>query len=57
MSLFMRDPEREVEPQAEGKAAPYRDPDVELNPKTPGSSPEPKTDAQPLSHPGAPRRL
>ena len=25
-----------------------------LNPRTPGSHPEPKADAQPLSHPGAP---
>ena len=25
-----------------------------LNPRTPGSRPEPKADAQPLSHPGAP---
>ena len=25
-----------------------------LNPRTPGSRPEPKTDTQPLSHPGVP---
>ena len=33
------------------------EPDVGLNPSTPGSLPEPKTDAQPLSHPGAPKHL
>ena len=36
------------------KQAPCREPDVGLNPRTPGSQPEPKADAQPLSHPGAP---
>ena len=25
-----------------------------LNPRTPGSQPEPKADAQPMRHPGAP---
>ena len=30
------------------------DPNVELYPRTPGSCPEPKVDAQPLSHPGVP---
>ena len=28
-----------------------------LDPRTPGSCPEPKADAQPLSHPGAPHLL
>ena len=28
-----------------------------LDPRTPGSRPEPKADAQPLSHPGAPSLL
>ena len=28
-------------------------PNAGLNPRTPGSQPEPKADAQPLSHPGA----
>ena len=37
------------------KQTPCREPDAELNPRTPGSGPEPKADAQPLSHPGAPR--
>ena len=36
------------------KQAPCRDPDTGLAPRTPGSWLEPKTDAQPLSHPGAP---
>ena len=31
-----------------------RSPDVGLNPGTPGSYPDPKADAQPLSHPGVP---
>eukprot|EP00071_Canis_lupus_P038742 XP_022272299.1 uncharacterized protein LOC102151387 isoform X3 [Canis lupus familiaris] len=36
------------------KQAPCRGPDVGLNPGTPGSRPEPKADAQLLSHPGIP---
>ena len=36
------------------KQAPYGEPDVGLNPRTPGSWPEPKADAQPLSHLGVP---
>ena len=36
------------------KQAPYVDPYVGLDPRTLGSGPEPKADAQPLSHPGAP---
>ena len=36
------------------KQAPCRDPDMGLNPGTPGSCPGPKADTQPLSHPGAP---
>ena len=36
------------------KQAPHREPDAGLDPGTAGSRPEPKTDAQPLSHPGAP---
>ena len=31
------------------------EPDVGLDPRTPGSCPEPKTDAQPLSPPGVPK--
>ena len=36
------------------KQAPHGEPNVELEPRTPGSRSEPKADAQPLSHPGAP---
>ena len=38
----------------EEKQAPCREPDVGLDPGTPGSLPEPKADSQPLSHPGIP---
>ena len=38
------------------KQAPCREPEAELDPRTPGSRPEPKADTQPLSHPGAPKR-
>ena len=31
----------------------YREPDVELDSRTPESWPEPKADAQQMSHPGA----
>ena len=48
----MRHREREAETQRE-KQAPHREPDVGLDPRTPGSRPEPKAHAQPLSHPGA----
>ena len=30
-------------------------PDMGFDPRTPRSQPEPKADAQPLSHPGAPK--
>ena len=55
--LFVRDTEREreAETQAEEKQAPCREPDVGLDPRTPGSCPGPKADAQLLSHPGVPR--
>ena len=32
----------------------HREPNVGFDPGTPGSRPEPKADAQPLSHPGIP---
>ena len=34
------------------KQAPFREPDVGLDPGTPGSSPGPKAGAKPLSHQG-----
>ena len=43
--------DREAEIQAEGEVGPCREPDMELNPGTPGS----KAGAEPLSHPGIPR--
>ena len=52
-----REKEREWERQKHRqreKLAPCREPDVGFDPRTPGSRPEPKADAQPLSHPGAP---
>ena len=36
------------------KQAPCREPDVGLDPGTPGSRPGPKAGAKPLSHPGIP---
>ena len=36
------------------KQAPWREPDVGLDPGTPGSCPGPKAGAKPLSHPGIP---
>ena len=39
------------------KQAPYRKPDMGLDPGTLGSCPEPKADAQPLSHSGIPKYL
>ena len=55
--LFMKDTHRERQGHRQKeKQAPCREPDVGLNPRTPqGSRPEPKADAQPLSHPGVPR--
>ena len=49
----MRDREKQRHRQRE-KQAPSGEPDVGLNPRTPGSCPEPKVGAQPLSHPGVP---
>ena len=53
MYLFMRDRERQRHRRRE-KQAPCRELNVGLDPRTPGSRPELKADAQPLSHPGAP---
>ena len=49
----MRDIERERQKQRE-KQAPCREPDVGLDPGTPGSRLELKAGAKPLSHPGIP---
>ena len=45
----MRDTERVRDKQRE-KPVPHKKPHVGLDPRTPGSHPEPKADAQPLSH-------
>ena len=52
MYLFMRDTEREAETQAEGETGSMREPDMGLNPGTPGSHPGLKAGIQLLSHPG-----
>ena len=51
----MRDPptQRQRHRQRE-KQALCREPNVGFDPRTPGSHPEPKADAQPLGHPGVP---
>ena len=50
----MRDTERGRERQRREKQAPCKEPDMGFYPGAPGSQPEPKEDAQPLSHPGSP---
>ena len=50
-----REREREAETQAEGEVG--REPDVGLDPGTPGSHPGPKAGAKPLSHPGIPTEI
>ena len=56
--LFMRDTERERQRHWQReKAAPCREPDVGLDPGTPGSRPGLKTGAKPLNHPGLPHVL
>ena len=49
----MSDTERQTHRQRE-KQAPCGEPNARLDPRTSGSEPEPKADAQPLSHPDAP---
>ena len=56
----MRDTHRERERQRHRqreKQAPCRERGMGLDPGTLGSGPEPKADAQPLSHPGSPKTL
>ena len=48
----MRDTKREGQRE---KQAPCREPDVGLNPRTPGPRPGLKAGAKPLSHPGIPQ--
>ena len=46
--------QRETETQAEGEVAPCREPNVGLDPGTPGSWPGLKAGAKPRSHSGIP---
>ena len=52
----MRDTERQRRQRhrQREKQAPHREPNVGLNPRTLGSRPDLKANAQPLSHPGVP---
>ena len=50
----MRNTQKKIETLAEGDAGSLCKPDVGLNPGTLGPHPEPKADAQLLSHPGVP---
>ena len=53
----MRDPERERQRHRQReKQVPCRELYVELDPGTPGSGPGLKAGAQPLSHPGVPKK-
>lgn len=54
--IYSRGTERQRHRQRE-KQAPPREPNVGLNPEALGSRPEPKADAQLLSHPGVPGYL
>ena len=51
--FFIHERQKEAETQRE-KQAPCGEPDAGLDSSTPRSRPEPKADAQPLSHPGVP---
>ena len=56
----MRERERERERESQRhrqreKQTPYREPNLGLDPRTPGSRPGPKAGAKPLRHPGIPR--
>ena len=53
----MKATEREAETRQREKQAPCREPDEGLDPRTPGSHPEPNADVKPLSHPGVPSLL
>ena len=56
MIVTEREREREAETQEEGEASSMHwEPDVGLDPGSPGSRPGPKAGAKPLSHPGIPR--
>ena len=50
--IYSQETQREAETLQSEKQAPTGEPDAGLDPRTPGSCPEPKADAQPPSHPG-----
>ena len=53
--MIEREREREAETQAEGEAGSMHwEPDMGLNPGSPGWCPGPKAGAKPLRHPGIP---
>ena len=52
--IYSRETEREAETQR-GKQAPGGEPYAGLDPRTPGSRPGPKADAQLETHPGTPQ--
>ena len=53
-----REREREAETQADGEeGSMHREPDVGLDPGSPGSCPGPKAGAKPLRHPGIPNNI
>ena len=53
--MIVTEREREAETQAEGEAGSmHREPDVGLDPGSPGSRPGPKAGAKPLRHPKIP---
>ena len=54
MRIHREEREKQRHRQRE-KQAPCREPDVGLDPRTPGSGPVPKAGAKPLSHPGIPQ--
>ena len=49
-----RERERQRQRHKEREQSPCREPDVGLDPRTPGTCPGLKADAQLLSHPGVP---
>ena len=56
--MIVTEREREAETQAEGEAGSMHwEPDVGLDPGSPGSRPGPKAGAKPLRHPGIPNVL
>ena len=60
--LFIHERQRQRETETQRhrqreKQAPCREPDVGLDPGTPGSGPESKVGTKPLSHPGIPLKI